>query len=121
MPGKDLRYKPGVAEKAKFEYSSIGKVSNKGLEKDDKKERLLKSLKNIEGKNKAQLKEIEDSGKRQLSTIRKQRIKQQKGHKKTKQLKNCWKIDCLIKIWYFLIMFWTLPLKEKLLIRALKR
>ena len=60
LPGKDLRCKPGVGEKAKFEYSLIGKVSNKGLEKDDKKERLLKSLKNIEGKNKEQLNEIED-------------------------------------------------------------
>ena len=56
LTGEDLRYKPGVVEQAKFEYSSLGKVFNKELEKEDKKEELLKGLKNIEGKNKKQLK-----------------------------------------------------------------
>ena len=32
LTGEDLRYKPGVAEQAKFEYSSLGKVFNKELE-----------------------------------------------------------------------------------------
>ena len=36
---------------------------NKGLEKDDKKEGVLKRLKNIEGKNKEQLKAIKDQEK----------------------------------------------------------
>ena len=36
---------------------------NKGLEKDDKKEGVLKSLRNIEGKNKEQLKAIKDQEK----------------------------------------------------------
>ena len=49
LAGEDLGYKPGVAEQAKFEYSPLGKVLNKGLEKEDKKEGLLKRLKNIEG------------------------------------------------------------------------
>ena len=39
---KDLQYKPRVAEKAKFEYSLMCKVFNKGLDEKDKKEGLLK-------------------------------------------------------------------------------
>ena len=50
MTGEDLGYKPGVVEQAKFEYSPLGKVFNNGLEKEDKKEELLKRLKNIEDK-----------------------------------------------------------------------
>ena len=52
--GEDLGYKPGVVEKAKFEYSPLCKVFNKGLEKDDKKEGLFKRFKNIEKKNEEQ-------------------------------------------------------------------
>ena len=38
-----------MLEETKFDYSPLGKVFNKGLDdKDDKKEGLLKSLKNIE-------------------------------------------------------------------------
>ena len=56
MTSEDLGYKPGVVEQAKFEYSPLGKVFNKSLDKEDKKEGLLKRLKNIEGKNEEQLK-----------------------------------------------------------------
>ena len=35
VTGEDLGYKPGVVEKAKFEYSLLGKVFNKRLEKED--------------------------------------------------------------------------------------
>ena len=38
---------PGVIEQAKCEYSRLGKVFNKGLEKEDKKEGLLKRFKNL--------------------------------------------------------------------------
>ena len=31
LTGEDLGYKPGVIEQAKFEYSPLGKVFNKGL------------------------------------------------------------------------------------------
>ena len=41
-------------EQTKFEYSPLGKIFNKGLSEDDKKEGLFKRLKNIEGKNEAQ-------------------------------------------------------------------
>ena len=50
-----LRLKPSTVEQAKFEYSPLGKRSNRGLEKDDQKEWLFKRLKNIEGKNGASL------------------------------------------------------------------
>ena len=45
--GEDLGHKPDVIQKAKFEYSPLGKVFNKGLDESDKKEGLLKRLKNI--------------------------------------------------------------------------
>ena len=48
MTGEDLGYKTGVVERAKFEYSPLGKVFNKGLNKKDKKEGLFKTLKNVE-------------------------------------------------------------------------
>ena len=52
LTGEDLGYRPGVLEEAKFDYSPLGKVFNMGLDnKDDKKEGLLKRLKNIEDKN----------------------------------------------------------------------
>ena len=59
MTGEDLRLKPSTVEQAKFEYFLLGNIFNKGLDKDeDKKEGLLKRLKNIEDKNEKQLKEI---------------------------------------------------------------
>ena len=68
--GEDLGDKPGVVEKAKFEYSPLGKVFNKGLDKSDKKEVLLKRFKNVEGKNEQQLETIKDQGEIQLEPIR---------------------------------------------------
>ena len=59
MTSEDLRLKPSTVEQAKFEYFLLGNIFNKGLDKDeDKKEGLLKRLKNIEDKNEKQLKEI---------------------------------------------------------------
>ena len=48
---KDLGYEPDAFEQAKLEYSPLGKVFTDGLDKFDKKEGLLKRLKNIEDKN----------------------------------------------------------------------
>ena len=44
--------KPSTIEQARFEYSPLGKIFNKGLDKDDKKEGLFKRLKNIENAQK---------------------------------------------------------------------
>ena len=67
MTGKDLGYKPGVVEKAKFEYSPLGKVFNKGLGKEDKKQELLKRLKNIEDTDEEQLQMIKNKDSKDLS------------------------------------------------------
>ena len=56
LTGEDLGHKPSTVEQAKFEYSPVGKCFNKGLKEEDKKEELLKKLRNIEGKNEEQLK-----------------------------------------------------------------
>ena len=56
LTGEDLGLKPSTVEKAKFEYSPLGKIFNKGLSEEDKKEGLLKKLKNIEDKNEELLK-----------------------------------------------------------------
>ena len=42
---KDLKYKPDAFEQAKFEYSPLGKVFTDGLNKSDRNESLLKTLK----------------------------------------------------------------------------
>ena len=70
LTGEDLGLKPSTVEQAKFEYSPLGKIFNKGLSEDDKKEGLFKRIKNIENKNEEQLKAIEDQGKKQLEEIK---------------------------------------------------
>ena len=61
-----------VFQKAKFEYSPLAKVFNKGLDESGSKEGLLKRLKNIEGKNKDWLDAIKDHGEKQLDATEKQ-------------------------------------------------
>ena len=76
MTDEDLGCKPGVGEKAKSDYSPLGKVFKKTSKESDNKEGLLKKLKNIEGKNKEQLDKIEWLGEKQLNVINKQGKKQ---------------------------------------------
>ena len=56
-----MGYKPDVVQKAKFEYSPLGQVFNKGLKTDEKQEGLLKRFKNIEDKTDKQLNKNKDS------------------------------------------------------------
>ena len=35
LTGEDLSLKPSTIEQAKFEFSPLGKIFNKGLDKDD--------------------------------------------------------------------------------------
>ena len=42
LTGEDLGYKPDPVQKAKFEYSPLGQVFNKGLDSSEKQEDLLK-------------------------------------------------------------------------------
>ena len=51
-----LGYKPSVVEQARFDYSPLGKMFNKGLAEEHKNEGLLKGVKNIEDKNQELLK-----------------------------------------------------------------
>ena len=48
LTGEDLGLKPSTIEQAKYDDSPLGKIFHKGLDKDDQKEGLFKSLKNIE-------------------------------------------------------------------------
>ena len=52
LTSEDLGLKPSTIEKARFEYSPLGKSFNKGLSEDDKEEGLFKRLKNIENAQK---------------------------------------------------------------------
>ena len=60
LTNKDLGYKPDPLQKAKFEYSPLGQVFNKGLDSSEKSEGLLKRLKNIEDKTDDQFLAIEE-------------------------------------------------------------
>ena len=86
LTGEDLGYKPDVIQKSKLEYSPLGNIFNKGLDESDKKERLLKRQKNIEGKNKEQLDEIKHQRERQLDVIEKQKENKLKTIEKDKKV-----------------------------------
>ena len=63
LTGEDLGLKQSTVEQAKFEYSPLGKIFNRGLSEDDKKEELFKRLRNIENK-------IRDENKKELKPIK---------------------------------------------------
>ena len=85
LTGEDLGLKPSTVEQAKFEYSPLGKIFNKGLSEDDKKEGILKRLENIKDKNDKLLNTINMTNKASKNKIRILAI-----------LKNCHSILCLI-------------------------
>ena len=80
--GENFGCKPDVIQKAKFEYSPLGKFFSKGLNESDKNEGLLKRLKNIEGKNEQQLEAIKDQGEKRLNAIDKQNENKSKAIEK---------------------------------------
>ena len=61
--GEDLDLKPSTVEQAIFDDSMLSKFLNNGLNEEEKEEGPLKILKNVEDKNKKQLKPIEYQGK----------------------------------------------------------
>ena len=69
LTGEDLGFEPSALEHARFDYSPLGTIFSKRLKEDDKKEGLLKRLKNIEGKNEEQLKAFKDQDHKQLNAI----------------------------------------------------
>ena len=95
--GKDLGLKPSTIEQAKSEYSPLGKIFNKGLDKDDQKNGLFKRLKTTEGKIKGENKKESEPTKyeEQLEVIKDESIMVDKKPKKTMLLKN--KLDHIFK------------------------
>ena len=75
LTGEDLDLKPSTVEQARFEYSQLGRIFNKGLKEEDKKEEVLKRQKNIEDKIGKQLKAIEDQKELQTKFFSKNKIK----------------------------------------------
>ena len=65
LTGQDLGYKPSVIDKAKFEYSPLGKIFNDVLKEEDRKEGLLKRIKNIGDKSEELLKVLKDHSEKQ--------------------------------------------------------
>ena len=53
LTGEDLGLKPSNIEQARFDYSPLGKIFDKGLSQNDKEEGLFEKLKNIKGKIKS--------------------------------------------------------------------
>ena len=78
LTGEDLRCKPGVVEQAELEYSPLGKVFNKGLKGSDKKEGLLKKLKNVEDINKKELEKKLESNKKDVNDANAKAFKKNK-------------------------------------------
>ena len=66
LTNKDLGYKPDPIQKATFENSPLSELFNKGLDKNEKEEGLLKRLKSIEDKTDNQLDLIRNQGDKQL-------------------------------------------------------
>ena len=69
MTGEHLGNIPEVLEKVKFEYFPLGEVFSKGLEKEDKKERILKKFGIIRDANKKQLHTIKDENLKLMKRI----------------------------------------------------
>ena len=99
LTSEDLGLKPSNVERAKFEYSPLGKILNKGLDKDDQKEELKK---NIEGKNEEHFQAIKFRGEkkpRQLKNIGKNKTLEvideisRKNKQANKSVPKCRKID----------------------------
>ena len=97
LTGEDLGLKPNTIEQAKFEYSPLGKIFNKGLDKNNQKEGLLKRLKNIEGKTKSKDKKESDAIKNeeQSETVKGELTVVDKKPKEIVLLKN--KLDYIFK------------------------
>ena len=75
LTGEDLDLKPSTVEQAKFEYSPLGKIFNKGLSEDDKKQGILKRLENIRDKNDELLNTFNTTNKSFKNKINSQRKK----------------------------------------------
>ena len=98
LTGEDLGLKPSTIEQARFEYSPLGKIFNKGLSEDDKKEGLFKRLQNIEGKIKSENKRESEpiKNEEQSKIVKGESIVTDKKSKEIELLKD--KLDLYSKI-----------------------
>ena len=71
LTGEGLSLKPSTIEQTKFECSPLGKIFNKGLDNDDKKEGLLKRLEIIKNTSLTQPQAIKDRIEQQLRELKK--------------------------------------------------
>ena len=72
LTGEDLGLKPSAVEQVKFDISPLGKIFNKGLSEEDKKEGILKRLENIKDKNDELLNTINATNKTSKNKINNQ-------------------------------------------------
>ena len=98
LTGEDLGLKPSTIEQARFEYSPLGKIFNKGLSEDNKKEGLFKRLQNIEGKIKSENKRESEpiKNEEQSKIVKGESIVTDKKSKEIELLKD--KLDLYLKI-----------------------
>ena len=75
LTGENLGYRPDFIQIARFEYSPLGQVFNKGLNSSEKEEGLLKRLKHIEDKTDNQLKASKGQN-NELDLVKNQKAKQ---------------------------------------------
>ena len=69
LTGEDLGLKLSTVEETKFEYSPLGKVFNKGVSEEDRKEGLLKRLEKIKDKNEELLNKFNTTSKASKNKI----------------------------------------------------
>ena len=70
LTGEYLVLKPSTVEQAKFEYSPLGRIFDKGLDKKNKKEGIWKRLENIKDANLTSLQAIKDQGEKQFRKLK---------------------------------------------------
>ena len=66
MTNKSFGYKLRVVQRARFEYSPLGKVFYKGSEKDEKKGELLQRLKKMKTRMKRSWKQLKKESKTKI-------------------------------------------------------
>ena len=97
LTGEDMGLKRSIIEQAKFEYSPLGKIFNKGLNENEEKEGFFKRLKNIENKIKDENKKESEpiKNEEQLEALKDESTKVDKKPKKSVLLKD--KLDNIFK------------------------
>ena len=90
MTGEDLGQKPSVDEQAKFDYSPLGKVFNKGLTEEDKKKDFIREQKILKIRLKAKI----NNNQKQLKINQTQLIKSQKNYTAKRSIRlHIWKFQ----------------------------